>query len=791
MKKYYSDAITQYRDELSLHYHTFAWTDYDGDGKFWWNQAKTFMECKDDFDFTLAQYLLEEQIFPVSFRSGWHYMDNDWQNYLNELLPYSLHDDWPAVRLTDPEPIDNIFDWSKSSSEFIPFNPSPDNYQLQGNSKSWNVRSKYMGSVSQQLVNDIFFKASQGTDQLVCFWSHLPDQSFLNEIQQVHTLLQQASADYPSVEFKYCSAVEAYKLWLKSDDDIKPNLQITEQLSGSEVKFVVSTDKPIFQIQPFIAIKDRYERYTIAKSEQISQNSWRTVSSFPVNEIGKVGVAVTDTIGNLATAFINYLPDDKFIDNNDSQYSEVYGSWTTSMDAAWDLDSRTANLSPGDSAKIRWELDSTSSGLNNIFVQFPQIQNQIDTVYFSFVSNGEIKSFTAVPIHNEFNTWLYVLTANVKSGDYNYIEMSSRNNSQTNKIFSADALKLSAYVRDRQLVTNKNFINIGEISVEDTAYFNLEISNTGNADLTVTNIFAKGKNVFINSAFPIVISSFSKLDLPLSFTPNEVGIFEDTVTIISDDPIHPEYKIPFIATVQNYFRIVDNEDSEIYSESGSWFTSVAQAYGPSSRYAYIQSSTNGPTAIFNFTVTKNGVYDIYEILPTTTNSANNALYKILSGGVTIDSFYLNQNEESGAWKKIGQYFFEKENSITIKVIDSGESTAGPVIRADAFKINLIEEITDVNDDKLTAIPNDFHLAQNYPNPFNPSTTIRWHSPKSCWQTLKIFDVLGNEISTIVNEYKPAGEYEVDYNAANLISGVYFYQLKAGDFTATRKMILLK
>ena len=93
MKKYFGDNIELWGDELSLHYHTFFWSDYDGDGKYWWNQSKTFLESKDDFDFTLAQYLLEENVFPVSFRSGWHFMDNGWQNYLNEILPYSLHND--------------------------------------------------------------------------------------------------------------------------------------------------------------------------------------------------------------------------------------------------------------------------------------------------------------------------------------------------------------------------------------------------------------------------------------------------------------------------------------------------------------------------------------------------------------------------------------------------------------------------------------------------------------------------------------------------------------------------
>ncbi|MBS4035635.1 MAG: T9SS type A sorting domain-containing protein [Ignavibacterium sp.] len=88
------------------------------------------------------------------------------------------------------------------------------------------------------------------------------------------------------------------------------------------------------------------------------------------------------------------------------------------------------------------------------------------------------------------------------------------------------------------------------------------------------------------------------------------------------------------------------------------------------------------------------------------------------------------------------------------------------------------------------------LNQNYPNPFNPSTVISWQSPAGSHQTIKVFDVLGNEIATLVDEYKPAGRYIVEFSInsgedRNLSSGVYFYRLKSGDFVQTRKMILIK
>ena len=88
-------------------------------------------------------------------------------------------------------------------------------------------------------------------------------------------------------------------------------------------------------------------------------------------------------------------------------------------------------------------------------------------------------------------------------------------------------------------------------------------------------------------------------------------------------------------------------------------------------------------------------------------------------------------------------------------------------------------------------PADYRLMQNFPNPFNPETAIRFDIPERTFITIKLYDVLGNEIETLVNEEKQSGSYEVTWNAVNLPSGVYFYQLKTGKFIQTKKMILMK
>ena len=96
--------------------------------------------------------------------------------------------------------------------------------------------------------------------------------------------------------------------------------------------------------------------------------------------------------------------------------------------------------------------------------------------------------------------------------------------------------------------------------------------------------------------------------------------------------------------------------------------------------------------------------------------------------------------------------------------------------------------SDVSDDVTI---NSFKLKQNYPNPFNPSTIISYSIPQNAFVTLKVYNILGNEVSTLVNEQKAAGNYNVTFNASQLSTGIYFYTLQSENYSETKKLILMK
>lgn len=152
-----------------------------------------------------------------------------------------------------------------------------------------------------------------------------------------------------------------------------------------------------------------------------------------------------------------------------------------------------------------------------------------------------------------------------------------------------------------------------------------------------------------------------------------------------------------------------------------------------------------------------------------------------SEGTILFSSDLGEN-----WSSQGLY------SNPLNAIDFISSTSGWAVGNNGTILHTTNGgVSFIEEEQLSKVPTEFLLSQNWPNPFNPSTKIKYSVPQSSNIILKAFDVLGNEIETLVNEEKPAGTYELTWYAENLPSGVYFYQLKAGNYIDTKKMILLK
>ncbi len=183
----------------------------------------------------------------------------------------------------------------------------------------------------------------------------------------------------------------------------------------------------------------------------------------------------------------------------------------------------------------------------------------------------------------------------------------------------------------------------------------------------------------------------------------------------------------------------------------------------------------------------------------------------LSSGIFADNFHLFSiiwDDQKIKWYVDNHLYNEldvtppslsefHEDFFIILNVAVGGNWPGPPNSTTVFPQKMVVDYIKVYKDTPNSIesesnfPNQFNLFQNYPNPFNPTTTIRYQIPEISYVTLKVFDVLGNEIETLVNEIKSSGTYEVEFNGSQLTSGIYFCSLQAGNRVDSKMLVLLK
>jgi hypothetical protein len=247
-------------------------------------------------------------------------------------------------------------------------------------------------------------------------------------------------------------------------------------------------------------------------------------------------------------------------------------------------------------------------------------------------------------------------------------------------------------------------------------------------------------------------------------------------------PIYISYNLP----AETQMTITDQIGGSVLNIgpfSGQGVAIIPGTYTTIFNRALLKMDYNGitPVELSSFTASLLQNEKTVQIDWTTATETNNSGFEILRKA---------QNDND--WNKIGfvpghgtttetQYY-----SSTYNEVKSGkyQYKLKQIDYDGTFKYSQIVEVE-------IQFVNEFSLSQNYPNPFNPSTVISYRLPVIGFVTLKVYDILGREVVTLVNEEKSIGIYEVEFNATGFPSGIYFYKLQAGPFTETKKMILLK
>ncbi len=270
MVDYHGADVARCGDELAYHYHTWIW---DGSA---WVQAAEFTESQSDYEATVAHLILDRGFFPTCFRSGWNWMSNYWENYL---------DKWTIYRFEGP-----------GSNGWIPYHPSPTNWRAAGSQLGWECAFGYTPSLSQSVVNAAFANALAGADQVMTYYSHLKETDFPDKIDAAHALFVTAHAAYPTVDFEYLTGRECMLKWRKITEAPPPVISVSTSDSNGVRTATISTNTDIYQKQPFIAIRKADGTYSRIDAAPAGANCWTV--SYSLSDTAGIAAAVTDWFGN-------------------------------------------------------------------------------------------------------------------------------------------------------------------------------------------------------------------------------------------------------------------------------------------------------------------------------------------------------------------------------------------------------------------------------------------------------------------------------------------------------------
>ena len=352
--------------------------------------------------------------------------------------------------------------------------------------------------------------------------------------------------------------------------------------------------------------------------------------------------------------------------------------------------------------------------------------------------------------------------------EYSFVQISPlQGNIYPNPVNPASDTLIGVYVKFDSLNTNDPY---SEFHIKRYNYSPINPTFSTDAPLVASN--------YINFSQDSNIQSYkAEVTVQLKFLPDILNPASTIVYKINQsnghyEPVATSYDSSYIYNGQNNLGkvLMFNIDSTYF---GDLLFAIPQkidsAYAPEPF-----SPANADTVSTKSITLRWGTYGIFSTfhLQIATDSLFNNL--------TIDTTGFRETLFTDSSFSKGTYYYWRVNNT---------NSAGTSNWSDTARF-YVSSTLGIDNSKST-LPQMYYLSQNYPNPFNPSTMINYEIPKSSFVTLKVYDILGREIATLINEEKPTGSYKITFNASKYSSGVYFYKLSAGNYTQVKKMVLIK
>jgi len=296
MLRYWKSKMELYGDELAYHHH---FMDYLS-GK--WSQVTSLSNYPYHVE-AVNHMILDYGFYPVSFRSGWLWEDNELSTWLERFFPFDY---------------DVPFGYGTSWwSGWTPYHPSPTNYQAAGNMSRWATRTLGFAAMDQTLADEAFQKAANGTSTVLAGYCHnWNDMKSL--IDYLQGKLRTASTKY-GVPFKYCSAKEAIQKFAGTNDFMPPTISIAE----NGTTYIVKSDERLWNDNLYVALKYADGSYHQATPTYIGGNTW-LLDAVSLPEVAEIGVGAVDAAGNPTTRVLNLSPN-VILESGNAGSSVVYG----------------------------------------------------------------------------------------------------------------------------------------------------------------------------------------------------------------------------------------------------------------------------------------------------------------------------------------------------------------------------------------------------------------------------------------------------------------------------------
>lgn len=524
----------------------------------------------------------------------------------------------------------------------------------------------------------------------------------------------------------------------------------------------------------------------------------------------EIGIPLTG-LGTTTTVIVNN-------DDGPPGYMEHLGTWSTSDSKAifQGIPNSSSRYCTDPNARAEFVPNIPKSGEYNIYMALPGTANANSSALYEVWPFGSVTDSVHLNQNNSGYTeaiWRYIGTYYLFEGTFNSVFVV--NDGSGGGYLRTDLMRFSTVSSVADIELSEDYHYFTDITKETTANWNFKIYNLGKVPLIISDMSTRSEyfKVADPTTFPLNIAGLDSAIVTVSFSPMSITSYRDTLTILSDDIDEQEQRIILAGNGIGIQVITDDTDSaKVEISEGNWSVSASiNTINGSSLYCYLLHN-HGAYITYYPDVPETREYDVYvSSAPLSSNSTSRAPYIIQPFGSLPDTVYINQNglTTGNIWRYAGRYMFAEGNTNWIQVyndttlsnfnVDSMRTAIEDsiVIRADAIKLS---EPGDTTAAVLvypeTGIPVKYSLSQNYPNPFNAITRIRYSTALEGRVTLKVFNIMGQEVRTLVDRVLPYGNHTIIWDGKNdfgqtVATGVYLVKMNAHNFSTVKKLLLMK